>query len=123
MPVKGNQRFCCRAHRLERTRGRPAERECEQCGASFVPVRATQRFCCSEHRVEHRRAQALAERECESCGAPFVPVNAQQRFCCTAHREHSTRSAPESIRDWRRRVAELEAEVTREREQLERRAA
>jgi hypothetical protein len=126
VPVHGTQRFCCPAHRVEHARGgQRAERECELCGASFVPIRWTQRFCCPAHRVEHAQRRARAERECELCGESFAPTSAGQRFCCPAHRAESARHvAPdETVGAWREHVAELEAKITRVREQLERRAA
>jgi hypothetical protein len=116
-PTNGRQRFCTHAHwREHRDQQRqPIVRECRLCGASFVPSSAPQRYCCVEHRQEHHGRGPLKPRECRLCGQTFMPTSPGQRFCAPEHRRlHS----PQTVRQARERLAALEAELARARDQL-----
>jgi hypothetical protein len=117
VPTNGRQRYCTgahwREHRDQQQPG-PTVRECRLCGESFIPNSAPQRYCCAEHRERHRRP-GLRPRECRLCGQTFMPTSGGQRYCAP---EHQRLHSPQTVTQARERLAALEAELVRARDQL-----
>jgi hypothetical protein len=89
-------------------------RTCLLCGNVFTPTNGRQRYCCVEHRERHRRP-GLTPRECRHCGARFTPTSGGQRYCTP---EHQRLHSPQTVAQARERLASLEAELARARDQL-----
>ena len=117
VPTNGRQRYCTHAHWREHRDQHlpgPTVRECRLCGASFTPNSGPQRYCCAEHRERHRRP-GLRPRDCRLCGQTFMPTSGGQRYCTP---EHQRLYSPQTVTQARERLAALEAELARARDQL-----
>jgi protein-arginine kinase activator protein McsA len=60
------------------------ERNCDQCGETFIPHLSKHRFCSAECRRESQRVTERREKVCPVCGVVFDATTPNRRYCAEA---------------------------------------